>query len=556
MEKPVWVIGHRNPDTDAICSAIAYADLLKRTRYPTARAACCGTPNSRTEWVLQQAALPAPRLMSNIYPRAADFCQRNVVRASPDDTVISAYARMTKHGHRSVPVTDENGILIGMLSLLDLLSLLIPPLDNGEPARQVTTTTEKIREVIDADALNLTDESRTETDFLMMVAGSSEPVMRDRIADLPADRLLIITGDRVGVQLIAVEAGVRCLVITSDFRPSDAIIAAARAAGTAILVTGKDTASTTQLIRGARPIHHATSQGYLWFSPDATVNKIKEKIKGMPGQTLFPVCDPSTKRLIGVFSRTDLVNPERPRLVLVDHNEFSQAIPGADESDVVEVIDHHRLSGNLVTREPVQFINKPVGSTCTIVGRSFQNHDLVPEKAIAVMICAGIISDTLNLTSPTATPEDERILSWAAEIAEIDVNQFTDDFFAVGSILRLDDARKAILSDRKDFTEKGYHLSISQVEEVDLSYFWPAREELQSALRDLIRELQIDFACLMVTDITRNNSMLLVEGPLKIRERFTYPTDDFFLFTLNGVVSRKKQLFPYISMLLTDIAQE
>ena len=554
-EKTTWVIGHKNPDTDAICSAMAYADFLRQTRIPGAQAACCGPPNARTKWVLQKAGLSAPPVKGNVYPRASDICKRNAVVASPNDTVIVAYRQMTKHNYRSLPVTDEKGALIGMLSLIDLLELLIPPLDSST-ARQVPTTTEKIREILDAEAVYLTDKSDVETDFIMMVAGSSEPVMQERLVNLPSDQLLLITGDRLGVQLQAVEAGVRCLVITSGFRPSDAIVAAAKNAGTAILVTDQDTASTTQLIRGARPIHQAISESYLGFAPESTVNKIKEFIQRMPNQALFPVCDPISNELVGVFSRTDLVNPERPRLILVDHNEFSQAIAGADEAEIIEVMDHHRLSGNLVTREPVQFINKPVGSTCTIVGRAFRNKKVKPSKSIATLICAGIVSDTLNLTSPTATPEDKTILAWASEIAELNVKKFKDEFFAVGSILRSGDTEQAVMSDRKEFGEKGYKLSISQVEEIGLDHFRKVRDKLHKELANLVRINRLDFACLMVTDISKNNSLLLFEGPKEVREKITYPQEDPNLFTLNGIVSRKKQLFPYISMLLTDIAKD
>lgn len=534
---------------------MAYADLLSQTRIPLAKAACCGPPNSRTKWVLQQAGLSAPPVKGNVYPRAADICKRDVAVASPNDTVIVAYREMTKHNFRSLPVTDSDGCLIGMLSLLDLLELLIPPLDSST-ARQVSTTTEKIREILDAEAVYLTDQSEVETEFLMMVAGSSEPVMQDRLAKLPSDQLLLITGDRLGVQLQAVEAGVRCLVITSGFRPSDAIVAAAKNSGTAILVTERDTASTTQLIRGARPIHHAISETYLGFTPESTVHKIKELIQRMPNQVLFPVCEPVTNKLIGVFSRTDLVNPERPRLILVDHNEFSQAIAGADEAEIVEVMDHHRLSGNLVTREPVQFINKPVGSTCTIVGRAFRNKDVQPSKSIATLICAGIVSDTLNLTSPTATPEDKKILDWASEIAGLDVAKFTEEFFAVGSVLLSGDTEEAVMSDRKEFDEKGYKLSISQVEEIGLSHFRKVRDELHEELKNLVTKNRLDFACLMVTDISKNNSLLLFEGPQEVRDKITYPQEDPNLYTMNGIVSRKKQLFPYIAMLLTDIAKD
>lgn len=552
-KKKTWVIGHKNPDTDAICAAIAYANLLQRTRIPEARAACCGPPNSRTEWVLGVAGVNRPRLMSDVYLRAGEMCHSDVVTAKVTDTVIEAYRKMTEHNYRALPVTTEAGKLVGMLSLQDLLALLIPPVQDGDSARQVTTSTHNIARILGADQVHLTENCDEEQDYLMMVAGSSEPVMQERIARLPPEQLLIITGDRVGVQLHAVEAGVRCLVVTSGFRPSEAIVLAAKSKGTAILVTDHDTASTTQLIRGARSIHSAVSEDFISFAPNTRIQAIKDRIKPNRRQVLFPVCDTESNQLIGVFSRTDLVNPDRTRLVLVDHNEFSQAVSGADEAEIIEVIDHHRLSGNLVTKEPIQFINKTVGSTCTIVGNGFNTHGVEPTKAIALCICAGIISDTLNLTSPTTTDEDRHILEWASKIAEIDVDQFKESFFSAGSVLRGGDMQSAVGSDRKEFDESGYKLSISQVEEIGFDNFWPSREGLQEELRKLIKERGLDFACLMVTDITLNDSLLLIEAPQEIRERITYPEKDSHLFTLKGVVSRKKQLFPYIGSVLAEI---
>lgn len=550
--RPTWVMGHKNPDTDAICSALAYADLLSQTRLPSAVAACCGPPNARTEWVLQMSGVSRPRLLSDVNLRAGDICRREVSTARPSDSVIEAYREMAAHSYRSLPVVNGEGILIGMLALQDLLALLIPESEQGDFARQVTTSTENVARVLEADVVHLTENSAQEQDFLMMVAGSSEPVMQDRIGRLPKEQLLIITGDRVGVQLHAVEAGVRCLVITSGFRPSEAIIHAAGKNGTSILVTNRDTASTTQLIRGARSIHSAVSTEFISFSPEAKLQAIKEKLKSNRDQVLFPVCDPETSRLMGVFSRADLVNPERPRLILVDHNEFSQAVTGADEAEIVEVLDHHRLSGNLVTKEPIQFINKTVGSTCTIVGSAFRGHGIDPSRSIAICICAGIISDTLNLTSPTTTDEDRAVLEWASMIGGIDVDKFKEDFFSAGSVLRSSNIAEAVGSDRKEFEESGYRVSISQVEEIGFDYFWPVREALQEELRTLIKEQNLDLACLMITDITLNDSLLLIEAPVEIRQKIGYPRKDSHLFVLKGVVSRKKQLFPFIGSILAE----
>lgn len=556
-QRPTWVMGHKNPDTDAICSALAYADLLSQTRIPSAVAACCGPPNARTEWVLQQAGLSRPALISDVQPRVIDIAHREVTTARPSDSVIEAYRILAAHHHRSVPVVGEEGCLAGMLALQDVLALLFPmssdPNTGSEySARQVTASIEKIAQTLDAEVITAGENPAVEQMFLMMVAGSSEPVMQDRILHMPQDQLVIITGDRVGVQLHAVEAGVRCLVITSGFRPSEAIINAAKAKGTTILGTTWDTASCTQLIRGARSIQSAISREFLSFPPETKLQVVKEKLKAYRDQVLFPICDPETNRLVGVFSRTDLVNPEKPRLILVDHNEFSQAVTGAEDAQIIEVLDHHRLSGNLVTKEPIQFINKTVGSTCTIVGSAYRGHGITPSYSIAVCICAGIISDTLNLTSPTTTDEDRSVLEWASQIAGIDVDKFKEDFFSAGSVLRGGNFEEAVGSDRKEFDESGYRVSISQVEEIGFDYFWPAREALQNELRRLRTENHLDIACLMITDITLNDSLLLIEAPTEIRQKIEFPRRDSHLFILKGIVSRKKQLFPFIGSLLAE----
>ncbi|MEZ5431523.1 MAG: putative manganese-dependent inorganic diphosphatase [Verrucomicrobiales bacterium] len=553
---PVWVMGHKNPDTDAICSAIAYADLLRQTRLPNAIAACCGTPNSRTEWVLHQAGLPRPRMITDVRPRAMDVSHVGVTTATLSDTIFEAYHRMAGGGFRSLPVVDEDQRIIGMLSLLDLLQLLIPTDIEGEAVRAVRTNIASMAKVLSANiACQPANHEDEEIDYIMMVAGSSEPVMAERIKHFEAQRLLIITGDRAGVQLRAVEAGVKCLVITSGFRPAEAILNAAVAKGVTILMTPRDTASSTQLIRGSRPIQHAVARDFASFEPDAPLHVLRDRIQGLH-QTLFPVLEPGTRKVLGVFSRTDLVNPRRPKLILVDHNEFSQAVTGADEADIIEVMDHHRLSGNLVTREPVQFINKPVGSTCTIVARSFRSHRIEPSKAIATCLCAGIISDTLNLTSPTATEEDRKILHWLSETAGIDVERFTEEFFAAGSVLRSSAPEQVLGSDRKEYEECGYKISISQVEEVGLNQFWPVREALQKELQRLIEIHRLDIACLLVTDVNRNDSLLLIEAPEEVLRKIQFPRKKQNLYRLDGVVSRKKQLFPWLSSLLGELSRD
>jgi manganese-dependent inorganic pyrophosphatase len=238
----------------------------------------------------------------------------------------------------------------------------------------------------------------------------------------------------------------------------------------------------------------------------------------------------------------------------VDHNEFAQAVTGADEADIIEVIDHHRLSGNLRTKEPVRFINEPVGSSCTIVAMMYRLRNLQPDKATATCLCAGLISDTLNLTSPTTTGTDREILPWLAGIAGINVAAFTTGFFAAGSMLKGKPAAEALESDRKEFEENGWRFSLSQIEELGLTEFWNQEGNLRVALEKIAVDRKLHFAGLLVTDITRHNSVFMVAGDHRVADAIEYPEMKRGVYELKGVVSRKKQLLPYVCGLVDKMS--
>jgi manganese-dependent inorganic pyrophosphatase len=270
-------------------------------------------------------------------------------------------------------------------------------------------------------------------------------------------------------------------------------------------------------------------------------------------QKLFPVLDDQGK-LFGVISKSDLVNPPKPQLVLVDHNELSQAVTGADEADIVEVLDHHRLGGSLRSDQPIRFINEPVGSTCTLVARQFRAAGLDPTPGIALCMASGIISDTLNLRSPTTTDIDRDILKWLAGFAAVDLDQFVKEFFEVGSALRSQPASTVVREDCKEFVDRGHRFSISQIEEIGFELFWERSSELREALVELTRDRKLDFALLLVTDIISNGSLLLMSSEPEFWEAINFPRLERYLYKLDGVVSRKKQLLPLVSQLLENAA--
>jgi manganese-dependent inorganic pyrophosphatase len=550
---PVLVIGHKNPDTDAICSAIGYAEYLRLSRGLTTEAVCCGMINARTQWVLSQAQIDPPRLIMDVRPTADSISQHVIVQAKADDSFLDVYRYLIEKNLRCLPVVDENGRVIGMPTVADILKLLVPGAVTQMGDRRVPTSLARLSRVIGATILT-GEQLNTEEELVLMVAASSEPTNAQSLEKLPVERVLVVVGDRPDIHRQVIERGVRAVLLTGDFHYEPELLAIAKERHVALLRCAQDTATTVGLIRCSRRVMDIVHQDFVSFGASELVSKIVDFV-AHSAQPLFPVVNEESGQLIGVFSKSDLVDPPRSRLILVDHNEFSQAVTGADEAEILEVIDHHRLSGNLVTREPLRFINEPVGSTSTIVARFFKMSDLKPSQSVAVCLAAGLISDTLKLSSPTTTDLDRRMLAWLAEIAQINVNDFTRGFFEAGSILREKNSLEVLNADRKEYDEADWRVSISQIEELGLETF-PAREpELHDALAQLRRERALDFVCLLITDITEHRSLLLTEGDQKIIDAIDYPRLRKNVFDLEGVVSRKKQFFPFLSNLLTKVTR-
>lgn len=545
---PVYVIGHQNPDTDAICSAIGCAELLRLTRYPDAVAACCGALNPRTRWVLERAGMEAPHLIMDLRPTAETICRADVVKASEHETFLDVYQRMERAEVRTIPIVDTAGHVTGLASIQDLLKLLLHNIEDKAEARRVRTTLANMARTLEGH-IDCGTDLDLELDFILTVSASSEETVEDRLHEYPHEQLVVVVGDRPEVHRMALDEKVRAIVLTGGAHLSADLLERARKEGCTVLSCHHDTASTTQLIRCSRRIADAVDRTFKSFGAKTHIAHIRSEIQHLP-QALFPVVREDTGKLVGVFSKSDLLEPPRQRLVLVDHNELSQAVPGAADANILEVLDHHRLSGNLVSREPIRFINEPVGSTCTIVARLYQLSSLRPSPSVALCLCAGIISDTLNLTSPTTTGTDRDVLNWLAGQAGIVVDEFSRDFFAAGSLLRSSPAEVILNTDRKEFLENGWSISISQIEELSLDHFEARAGDLREALKELAAHRKHDFACLMVTDISRHYSLLLTTGSQSVVDEIDFPPLAPDLFEMDGVVSRKKQFFPFISRVL------
>lgn len=548
----VYVFGHRNPDTDAICSAIAYADLLQKTTRPDAVPACCGPANARTEFALKTAGITPPRIIMDVRPEVEDVCERNVITACDDEVFFELYQRMSQHKLRAIPVLSRTGELVGILSLLDLLELVFHA-DDHDPilSRQVHSSLSKICAAVSGQYQNEIESERREKLLVMVGAMSAEGFTR-RLHSFAADQLLVVSGDRPTIHLPAIEHGVRGLVVTGGYKLSPGLLKLAEANRVTVINSPLDTATTVLRIKSARSIESAIQTKFLTVPSKQLVEEARLNLH-RADQVMFPVVD-DEGRMMGALSKSDLVHPPKTQLVLVDHNELGQAVAGAEDSEILEVLDHHRLGGSLRSAQPIRFINEPVGSTCTLVGRQFRAAGIQPSPSIALCMAAGIISDTLFLRSPTATDVDRDILQWLRALCAYDLEQFAREFFEIGSALRTCSPGQVVTEDCKEFREHSHHFSISQIEEIGFDLFWRRKDELQAALEELTRRRNLDFSALLITDISTNGSLLLMSREPRGWDEISYPRVDRHLYELSGIVSRKKQLLPLISRILEAAA--
>ena len=548
---PFYVIGHKNPDTDAICSAIGYAALLRAVgEEEDAVAVRCGEISQRTKWVLERAGLKIPKLITDVRTNAGMIGRRDVVKVGISDTFLTAYRKMLAAEIRCVPVEDEQGNLCGILRYFDLLKLLLPADTEGISVRTVHASLAHLAETLKAESLGAEVLGNgAEEDLILLVGASSQSTVDVRLRQATKDgnvnQFLVICGDRPIVQRYAIDHGARALLVTGGNPVSQEIQHLAKSKGTVLLRCIQDTASASTLIRCSRTVKHVMVRDFETISMTDPVSRLRKQLAGTD-QDLFPVVDPANEKMISVVSKSDLVDPPRIRLALVDHNEYAQAVNGVEEAEITEVIDHHRLAGDLVSREPIRYLNEPVGSTCTLVGRKFFYRGLVPEPGVALCLCAGIVSDTLCLTSPTTVALDREMLKWLGGLAGVDPKAFTEEFFAVGSLIATGTTAEILHADRKEFVEQGVSLSISQVEERDLLGFEARREELELVLKELHNGRGYDLTVLAVTDVALHHSMILAIGRDAIIAKLPFERIDDSLCHAPGVVSRKRQIFPAV----------
>jgi manganese-dependent inorganic pyrophosphatase len=385
-----------------------------------------------------------------------------------------------------------------------------------------------------------------------MVGAMSAGGFTERMQRFPAERLIVVCGDRPTIQLPAIEHGVRALVVTGGYALSDGLVELAKSRGVAVIQSPYDTATTTMRIKSSQFIDSAIDTEFVALPAKQPIEEARIKTERV-NEPIFPVVNDAGV-LLGVVTKSDLINPPKPKLVLVDHNELSQAVTGAEDAEILEVLDHHRIGGSLKSTQPIRFINEPLGSTCTLVARQFRSAGLTPTPGIALCMASGIISDTLFLRSPTTTLIDSEILSWLESLCKVNLQQYAKEFFEIGSALRNCSPEEVVREDCKEFTEHGIKFSISQIEETGFDLFWDRKDQLRTALEELCEDQKLHFCALLVTDVVSNGSLLLLSKESEAWDEINYPCLDRGLYELPDVVSRKKQLLPLLAQVLRSTA--
>jgi len=540
MDKLVFVTGHKNPDTDSICSAIAYAELKKKLGV-NAVPKRLGDINRETEFVLKHFGVEIPEHLFTVKTQVADLNVDQAFPVSSDISIKTAWHLMKKNNIKTIPVIDDHERLLGIVTLSDITNNYMDALDNNTIASTRTT----LRNI--AETLNATLICGSQEDFETtgkVVVAAVEPDDLHSFVE-PGD--IVITGNRLDIQLKALEYGTTCLIITCGGDPSQELIEEARSRNIVLLTTPIDTYTTVRLVNQSIPVGAVmTSQNLISFNIDDFIDDIQDKMLKTRYRS-YPIVD-DNNRIQGFISRYHLISQRKKNVILVDHNEKSQTVNGIEEAEILEIIDHHRL-GDIQTASPIFLRNEPVGSTSTIVANMFFEMGIRPSKSIAGILCSAILSDTLKFKSPTSTYVDRMTAEKLAEIAGIDdMDKYANQMFKEGSSLQGKTLKEIFYQDCKDYAFGKYRIGIGQVFTMDKEKISEMEDSLIAFMKQLCAEKGYHLLMLFVTDILDQASEVLFSGEEKELISLAFNVDlGENSVCLPGIVSRKKQVVPLIS---------
>lgn len=536
-ERKVYVVGHKNPDTDSICSAIAYASLKTKITGRPHEPRRAGQLNEETQYVLDHFKVKVPGLLSDLREQIKDVELKEVEGLKSSISIRTAWEEMRQSNIHTLPVTRD-GKLEGLITIGDIAKTYMDVYDSTILAK-ARTQYRNIARAVDGEIVTGNEHGYFQKGKVV-IAASSRILMSDFIAKDD----LVIMGDRKDAQKCAVDMDASCMVVCQNAPISDAIIRQAEEKQIVIIRTPHDTFTAAQHINQSIPVKYfMTRDNLVSFKMRDYVDDVKEVMARKRFRD-FPIVD-GKGRFLGLISRRRLLNVKKKQVILVDHNEKNQAVDGVEEADVLEIIDHHRLS-SIETMGPVFFRNQPVGCTATIVYQMYQENGVEVDPTNAALLCSAIISDTLMFRSPTCTPLDETTARTLAEIAGIEIESLAQEMFNAGSNLKGKTAEEICFLDFKQFTVNDTVFGVGQVNSMSADELKEIKNIVLPHLEKARQNHGLNMIFFMLTNIITESSELLCCGAdarEKIISAFDLREDTGDLM-LRGVVSRKKQLVP------------
>lgn len=546
MSDLVYVSGHRNPDTDSICSAIAYSYLLNATNKYNAIPVRLGEINRETEYVLKRFGVEHPVLLKTVKQKVEDLNYDKVTVFSKDLTLKTAWFLLKQQNLKSAPILDEHGQLLGLLSTSNIIEGYMDQWDS-EVLKKAKTPVENVIDTLEANVIYLNESLKVvEGDIHIAAMSGSEAKKRIHENDV-----VIVGGDRSDdlEELISVKPSL--IVLTGSLTADENVVKKCEEQGISITSTPFNTYQTSQQIVQAIPVEYVMIKGDIkTFSTDDTLDYMKE-VMSETRYRGYPVID-LNNRCVGSISRFALLKGLRKKVILVDHNERGQSIPGIEEADILEIVDHHRVA-DIQTVGPLMFRGEPLGSTATIVTKMFDELDVEMPSHIAGLLLGAVVSDTLLFKSPTCTPVDTKIAKKLAKIAGVDIQEFAMEMFKAGTSLVGKTVDEIFNQDFKKFSFDNLQVGVAQVNSMDIEGFLPYKKDMLDYMNKFAEDNNLEFTLLLLTDIINANSEIFVGGPRPelVEKAFNVQLTEC-QGTLVGVISRKKQVVPAITAVMSE----
>lgn len=532
MTQKTYVFGHRNPDTDSLCSAIAYAHLKQSLGHTQVFPARLGPINKETQFVLDTFQVDLPELIKDVKPQVSDLVLTDFSMAYEKDSVSKTMGQIIDHPGRSLPVISEEEKLIGMVSLSDIIPAYTDPFSKSL-LRESETPLDNIIDLLEAQVYGL-----MQSEFVLGDVYTITEIEDKQHLDAN-DILVTVQQETYLNRAFATGAGI---IIVANASP-DIVFHIPDDYQGAVLIVAFGPFEVIRLLCQGIPIKNYFQKNQLeYFMTYETIDDVKKNMLTSDHER-FPVVDVNGK-VLSTISRSNLIDFNRKKVILVDHNERNQSIVGVEEAEIIEVIDHHRVA-EIQTATPLYLRIEPVGCTCTIIAKMYHEHQIAIPKSMAGLMLSAIISDTLLFNSPTCTRDDRTIARQLGKILEIDVKSYGEKMLVAGSNLKEMPPAEIISTDKKLFTMGAYKIAVSQINTGDFRGIFNKLDGVLHEMNQLCVEDGLDLAILMVTDIILGGTELIVAGEAKnlVQLAFGFQPGEYSKY-MNGVFSRKKQIVP------------